>query len=94
MVTLELVLTFLDDLQVRATFQAVAVAIDVATARNVRTEPQMLRRDPRTRWIVEKRTRQPPVDAWPDGVPSDTRLITDGDDLAQRAAGYGRRRKP
>ena len=92
MVSLELVLDFLADGGIRATYGAVNVAMGrkKGEERNLRREPQFQSRDPRTGWVVLADTRQPPLDIH-SPRPDDSELITDGNDLAHRAAEHARR---
>ena len=90
MVSLELVLDFLADVGIRATYGAVAIAIGrEGEERSLRSEPQFRSRDPRTGWVALAKTGQPPPHIH-SPRPADGELITDGDDLARRAAEHAR----
>lgn len=88
MVSLELVLDFLADNGIRATYKAVGEATGIFY-RNLRSEPQFIGADPRTAWVVLAKTGQPPPEIHRPR-PWNTELIRDGDDLSRRAAGARR----
>ncbi len=85
MVSLELVLDFLADSGIRATYKAVGEATGIFY-RHLRSEPQFISADPRTAWVVLAKTGQPPLEIHRPR-PRDSELIRDGDDLARRATG-------
>ena len=85
MVSLELVLDFLADNGIRATYKAVGEATGIFY-RNLRSEPQFISADPRTAWVVLAKTGQPPPEIHRPR-PWDSELIRDGDALSRRATG-------
>ena len=91
MVSLSLVLDFLAGEGIRATYAAVATATGAPHARALRTEPEFINVDQRTGWVVLARGLQPPATKHTPR-PADSEIIRDGDNLARRAAEWGRSR--
>ena len=83
MVNLELVLDFLADNGIRATYGAVGAATGIHE-RSLRHEHQFRDLDPRTAWVVYANTRQPPT--FHARRPDDSELIRNGDELAYRVS--------
>ena len=92
MVSLSLVLDFLADERIRATYAAVATATGAPHARVLRTEPEFIQVDQRTAWVVLAAEGYQPPAAKHTPRPADSEIIRDGDDLARRAAEWGRSR--
>ena len=83
MVNLELVLDFLANNRIRATYGAVGAATGIHE-RSLRHEHQFRGLDPRTAWVVYAATRQPPP--FHARRPDDSELIRDGDELVHRVS--------
>lgn len=90
MVSLSLVLDFLDDKGIRATYAAVATATGASHARALRTEPEFIHVDQRTAWVVLAAEKYQPPATKHTPRPAHSEIIRDGDDLARRAAEWGR----
>ena len=84
MVSQSLVLDFLADEEIRATYAAVATATGAPHARALRSEPEFIRVDQRTAWVVlaAKGCQLPATKHTP--RPADSEIIRDGDNLARR----------
>ena len=79
MLDLDLVLDYLADNGIRATYGAVGEAVGIHH-QHLKDEPQFYRRDPRTAWVVYAKTRQPPPKVHAPRS-SDSPLFTDGGKL-------------
>ena len=75
----DLVLDYLADNGIRATYGAVGEAVGIHH-RHLKNEPQFYRSDPRTAWVVYAKTRQPPPEVHGPRS-SDSSLFTDGGKL-------------
>ena len=85
MVSLELVLDFLADSGIRATYKAVGEATGIFY-RHLRSEPAVHQRGP-PHGLGRPCQDRPAASGDPQTAPPDSELIRDGDDLARRATG-------